>query len=162
MFVITEQAMAELEKGRKRRERERLGQADEAASAAHAAAQGFQHVMATEPEGNGDSARDASMLAAEPDGDSQGDGIDDDTIKAAAKSYAEFGVIEGPSRPVRPGQVEAQDFTRGYIEAGHAADAPGNPPGLHSAHVPHIDLTASRGHLTPISPTAPMGPGGLQ
>ena len=56
----------------------------------------------------------------------------------------------------------AGDYTRGYISAGHAADAPGNPAGLHAAPVPHIDLTASRGHLTRISPTAPMGPGGYQ
>jgi hypothetical protein len=144
MFVITEQAMAELEKGRKRRERERLGQAEEAASAAHAAAEGFQRVMATEREGCSDG--DAAMLAAEPDGDTEGD--------AATKARK---ATEGPAHPMMPGEIHPEDFGRGYLEAGHAAPSP-----QHGPPVPHINLTASRGHLTHINPIAPMGPGGNQ
>jgi hypothetical protein len=131
-FVITGQAIAELEKGRKRREAGRAGRQEdsEAASGAHAAAEGW---------------RDA-MEAGHRDG--------------AEKAYGDIGVTDGPGHPMQPGETGAADYTRGYVSAGHAADAPGSPAGLHAAHVPHIDLTASRGTLTYINPTAPMGPGG--
>jgi len=48
--LITQEAIDAVEKARKRRERECLGQESEAVSAAHAAAEGFQDVMAAEPE----------------------------------------------------------------------------------------------------------------
>jgi hypothetical protein len=132
MFVITAQAQAELEKGRKWRERERMGEVEdcEPASGAHAAAEGWRDAMEAEHQ----------------------DG--------AEKAYGGIGVTDGPGHPMHPDEIGAGDFTRGYISAGHAADAPGNPAGLHAAPVPHIDLTASRGTLTHINPTAPMGPGG--
>jgi hypothetical protein len=134
MFVITEQAQAELEKGRKKRERERTGQPpeSEAASGAHAAAEGWLAAQEADREGR------------------------------ALKTSAYTDGREGPGQPVPPGEIAAQDYTRGYLEPGHAADSPANTPGHHAAPVPHIDLTASRGHLTHINPSAPMGPGGNQ
>jgi hypothetical protein len=129
MFVITQQAMAELEKGRKRRERERLGQVDDAVSGAHAAAEGYRAVMLEDQE--------------------RRDG--------AEKAYDGRGPIEGPSHPMRPGDVDPGDYTRGYIEAGHAAPSP-----QHGTPVPHIDLTGSqaRGVLIPACVQASMGPVG--
>jgi hypothetical protein len=136
MFVVTEQAMAELEKGRKRRERERMGQVEdcEPASGAHAAAEGWRDAMEAEQ------------------------GHRDGALKASAYTDSR----EGPGHPMQPGEISAQDYTRGYLDQGHAADSLSNSAGHHAAPVPHIDLTASRGHLTFINPTAPMGPGGHQ
>jgi hypothetical protein len=127
-FVVTEQGRADLEKGRKKRERERLGhEVDEAATGAHAMAEGHRAAMDAEREAR------------------------EDVGKASA--YHDAG--EGPARPMQPHEISGSDFTRGYLEAGHAADSPSNP----GMPVRHVDLTASRGHLTMINPSAPSGPG---
>jgi hypothetical protein len=129
--LVTQEAIDAVEKGRKRRERTGQ-QMDEAASGAHAAAEGWRDAMEAEQEHR------------------------DGAPKASAYTDGR----EGPGHPVQPGEISAQDYTRGYLNQGHAADSPSNALGYHGAPVPHIDLTGSVGHLQPINPSAPMGPAG--
>ena len=135
-FVVTGEAIGELEKGRRKRERERLGQAEasEAATGAHAMAEGHLTVMEAEGEG-------------------------------AEKAYRDRGATEGPGHPMRPGELEAAGLHRPYLTDGHAADAPGNWPSSDGGPAPgmrHADLTGSqaRGVLIPAHVQASMGPAG--
>ena len=130
--LITLQAQAEAEKGRRKRERERLGQAGdgEAATGAHAAAEGHRAVLEAEREAR----EDVGKASAYHDG------------------------AEGPGHPMQPGETGPEDYRRGYITEGHAADSPSNP----GPPVRRVDLTQSRGYLAHINPSAPMGPGGAR
>jgi hypothetical protein len=75
--------------------------------------------------------------------------------EGAEKAYRDAGATEGPGQPMRPGEPGPADYRRPYLTEGHAADAPGNP----GMPVRRVDLTASRGYLTMINPSAPSGPG---
>jgi hypothetical protein len=130
--TVFQQQMAGLEKRRKKhRERE---------AAAIAADLAREHGMSLQAEREQAEAERAAAAGCEP----------------AEKAMADLGIHEGPGQPVTPGEIFPQDALRPYLAAGHAADAPGNPgPGMR-----HADLTRSRGTLTRVNPSAPMGPGG--
>jgi hypothetical protein len=68
----------------------------------------------------------------------------------------------GPGHPVTPAELSAQDVDRPYLDAGHAADSPSNTAAAARmpAGIRHLDMTRSRGMLTPVNPSAPTGPGG--
>jgi hypothetical protein len=72
------------------------------------------------------------------------------------------GIDPGPAHPVTPAELYAQDIDRPYLDAGHAAGSPSNTAAATRmpAGVRHLDMTRSRGMLTPVNPSAPTGPGG--
>ncbi len=96
--LVTAEARATMEKGRRKREREeraRMG----GDTAAHAAAEGAAagHVM-------------------------------DEASPDMGKGFQGIGVSDGPDRLIMPGQVSPSDFDRAYIQAGHGAPSPSQGP----------------------------------
>jgi hypothetical protein len=58
--------------------------------------------------------------------------------EAARKAFADRGISEGSGRPTLPGHVEAEDFRRGYLEAGRCAESPmAEPPRTNPVPAPY-------------------------
>lgn len=150
---ITQEAQATLEKRRKRREREDRPRMP--ASDAHHAAEGaVGHVTDEDedcPPDMGKASREEGV-AARIDG--QHSGFSGDVLEA----------MEGPARPMMPGELGPEDVRRPYLGQGHAADSPANTASSDGSLLPgmrHADLTRSRGTLNFLDPADPAGAGWL-
>lgn len=84
---------------------------------------------------------------------------------AQSPVFHEHGVAEGPSQPMAPGRIEAEDFNRPLITEGHEAASPGHDPAHHMAEAVRrgvlrpVDLSGSRAMAVEVHPSAPMHPG---
>lgn len=129
-------------------------QAMDAATDAHAAAEGAEKARANGPDGRFTPA--GSGIPAPGDPPQAGDFRR--PYQSAGHAAPSPGHQPPHAGPVPQGQPQPSDYQRGYLTEGRAATSPAAP--ARAQHVPHIDLTGSRGALRPIHPSAPMGPGG--